>query len=207
MDDDDGLLTGEKDSARAGPKRRDDLMISLTMARIIMVLGFLGSLLQPIFAGVSLFFVLAQYAMLPKFYFLAYYAFIGSSLSFGYYYVCLFSGIINAVYTMWAWLAINKRYAQILYSVSLGLSLITLILSIVLMKSDQMFASMANRNRDWFLTSSPTALADWESRVFSSYQVTDLFRSILFLIQAVSFAFAHYSSHNDFGVAMMVSDF
>jgi hypothetical protein len=186
---------------------RDDLMISLSMARIIMALGFLGALVQPIFAGISFFFVLVQYLMLPKFYFVSYYSYIGPSLSFGYCYVCIFGGVVNTLYTMWAWIIISKRYAQVMYTVSAVLSIVTVVLSVSLMKTEQMFSSMGYRNRDWYLTESATAIADWEDRVFGPYQVTDIFRCLTLLGQAIAFAFAHHVSYNDLAVAMSVPTF
>jgi hypothetical protein len=186
---------------------RDDLMISLPMAYIIMASGFIASLLEPIFAGISFFFVLVQYAILPKYFFLSYYSYLGTSLSFGYCYVFIFSAVINTSYTMWAWITIPKRYAQVMYTCSLVLAIITLILSLAMMRLDQMFGVMAHRNRDWFLTASTASLADWDNRVFASYRVTDIFRCVFLLIQAIQFGFAYHFSQNDLAAAMYVAGF
>jgi magnesium-transporting ATPase (P-type) len=202
---DDELLLPD---SREPPKgHRDDLMISLSMARIIMALGFIGALLQPIFGGISLFFVLVQYAILPKLFFLSYYAAIAPSLSLGYFYVCMVSGIINGLYTLWAWIIISKRYAQVMYAVSFVCSVISLALSIVLITPDQMFHAMHYRNQDWFLTLPANTLSDWEGRVFASYQGTDVTRCVFLVLQALAFAPAFYLSRIDFATAMEVEGF
>lgn len=187
------------------PSQRDDLKISLTMAYVIVVLGVIGTLLQILWAGFSIFMILCNYSWMPNLKFLRYYAEIGPNIGFAHIFICLFSCLINAVYTLYSFLIINKRYAQVMFLISLLIGVVTLILALNLEGTDQIFHAMENRAPNWYDDVANLDWAeDWIDRVLTPYKIKDIFRSILFAIQAILFVFAHQFSKIDFAIGMEI---
>lgn len=185
--------------------QRDDLKISLTMAYVIVILGIIGVLLQILWSGFSIFMAFCNYNWMPDLTFLRYYSEIGPNIGFAYIFICLFSCLINAVYTLYSFLIINKRYAQVMFLISLLIGVVTLILSLNLEATDQIFHAMAKRAPGWYdKTDELDWVDDWVSRVLTPYKIKDIFRCVLFAIQAILFVFAHQFSKIDFAIGMEI---
>lgn len=185
--------------------QRDDLKISLTMAYVIVVLGVIGTLLQILWAGFSIFMVLCNYSWMPELTFMRYYSEIGPNVGFAHIFICMLSCLINAVYTLYSFLIINKRYAQVMFLISVLIGVVTLVLALNLEGTDQIFHAMDKRVPNWYEQVDTLDWApDWIDRVFTPYKIKDIFRSVLFAIQAILFVFAHQFSKNDFAIGMEI---
>jgi hypothetical protein len=141
------LLATPRDDAvveSGADQKRDELLISKQMAWAIIVLGGFGSILQPIFAGVCLFVVVCNYGLLPNLDFVSYYRYIAPSMSFGHIYVGVFSGIINGLYVLWAWVFLKELGIRVVYTIALAAAVITFVFSVNVHAVDQAFYAMGN---------------------------------------------------------------
>jgi len=195
-----GLLA---DDAGA-PVRRDDLMMSVRMAYTVVGLGAFVALVQPVFAGFSIFMVVANYGWVSGVKFMRYYANIAPSIGFVYCYVCLTGSVMSGVYTLYAFLMTSKRYAQFLFLVSLLLSVVSLGLSIDLVQMDEVFLAMQGREPGWYDTR-PVWFERWERVNFTPYMAKDVVRCAVFTVQATAFALAHHLSARDFMVGLGIA--
>lgn len=183
--------------------KRDDLMISLPIAYIIMALGVVGTLIQSLFAGFSIFMCACNYSWASGVTFLRYYSPISPRVGFAYCYICLLSSIIDGIYTLYAFLMIHKRYAQIMFLITLILSVITLFLSFLMLSMDQVFYAMEMRDPNWYeQTGNYPWYNNWFSTYLTPYKVEDIVRCILFSVQAILFVFAHQFSTQDFALGL-----
>ena len=199
-DSDDGLVLVQQSKLK-----RDDLMISLPVAYMIIALGIVGTLVQSLFAGFSIFMCACNYSWASGVTFLRYYSPISPKVGFAYCYICLLSCLVNGVYTLYSFLMIHKRYAQVMFLITLILSVVTLFLSFMMLSMDQGFFAMEGRIPDWY--ENPTSYIwynNWSSSRFTPYKIEDIIRCILFSVQAILFVFAHQFSTQDFALGLEI---
>jgi hypothetical protein len=203
------LLARPRDDAVAesgADQKRDELLISKQMAWAIIILGVLGSILQPIFAGVCLFVVVCNYGVLPNLDFVSYYRYIAPSMSFGHIYVGVFSGIINGLYALWAWVFLKELGIRVVYTIALAAAVITFAFSLNVHAMDQAFYAMGNRDPTWYRAADSAALRRWRDAEFSAYKAKDVVRCIFFIIQALTFTLAYRHSSNTLAERMGIGD-
>jgi hypothetical protein len=176
---------------------RDMLMISLPMSWVVMVLGFLGSVLSMIWGGLLIFVAIANYACLPNNGFLNYYTDANTNIGFGSIYIGVVGLILSGVYLIWSFFLVERRYIQILYLVSLLLGVVCLVLSLHLVTEDQLLIAIRGRSPGWYREGGATKLSDPESwqRLLKKYLQKDIARAILFIFQSVMFGWTYQSSY------------
>jgi hypothetical protein len=178
------------------------------MSWLVMVLGFLGSVLEVIWGGLLIFVAIANYACLPNNGFMNYYTNANTSLGFGSVYTGVVGMILSGVYLIWSFFLVEKRYIQILYIISLVLGLICLILSLHLVTEDQLLLAIRGRAAGWYRDGGAENLADPESwdRLLGSYLRKDIVRALFFIIQSVVFAWTYQNSYLEMMLGLKLED-
>lgn len=173
------------------PIRRDPLKISLLMGKIIIILGNIGVFVQAAFAGFSLFIIICDYALLSDYQFMSYYSKISPSINFLNIYISVISCIINTTYTTFCWILVPRLYLNIILTVCIAVSIVTLILSLTNIKISQIFYAMTQRQSDWFKDPDFDHSGNWRRKAFIPFQAKEIIRCILYFIQALLYIYGH----------------
>ena len=176
--------------------KRDPLKISIPMGYAVVVSGYIGLYLHPIFSGFSLFMLIINYAMLPGYTFMSYFGHAAPAITFAYIYICVFCCVICSTYCTFTWIVIKNRIVSIILTISTALSIVTLILSIACVKVSQTFWAMTNRNSNWFLDPNFDPNGSWRSSTFTPFQIKDIIRCIIFFVQSILYVIGHQLSAN-----------
>lgn len=184
------------------PVHRDELMVSLGVAYIVITLGIAATIIQSVWSGFSLFMMMMNYWWISGVKCLSYFSYMSAGVSFTHAYLNFLACLIAGIYTLYSFLAINKRYAQILFLISLLLSIVSFGMSLDLLTMCQVFDAMESRSPRWYHSpeTSITGFDNWESDYFHPFIAKDAVRGIVYTIQSVIFVFAQQISAQDFQV-------
>lgn len=171
--------------------RRDPLKISLGMGYTIIFSGYIGLFVQAFFGGFSLFIIICDYGMLSKYQFMSYYSKIAPLINIIYIYVSVISCVVNTTFMVFGWILVKHRFVNIVLTVCVGLSIITLILSFSNIKITQIFYAMTQRQPDWFVDPNFDRNNNWRKKAFIPFQAKEIVRCILYIFQALLFIFGH----------------
>lgn len=190
----------KKQAVPLNPKsyRRDPLKISLYMGYTIIFLGYIGLFIQAFFGGFALFIIIADYMMMPRYIFMSYYSKISPSINFLNIYISVISCIINTTFMAFGWILVKLRFVNIILSICVGLSIITLILSFTNTKASQMFYAMTQRQPDWYVDPDFDRNNYWRKKVFIPFQAKEIVRCILYIFQALLFIVGHQFANHTF---------
>jgi hypothetical protein len=189
----------EKAHPRPPPKKqRDALMIGLPMAWAIIIMGYLATIVEPMFAGFALFMVIANYGFCTDYTLGAYYATMGSGTGTMFTLACLFSGIVNGLFTLFTWIIVKIGYVRVIFSLALVLSIATFVLSMISLPLGQIYTSMAQRAPEWFTEGSNIIHDEWKNGAFRKHQILEIVRAILFLGQGSLFCYGQHLTRAEF---------
>ena len=192
----------EDQPPEAQQNKRQASSLSLPMAWIIIILGYLCNFGELIYAGFYLMLLVCSYSWIPGMNFFSYYSSLCPSLSFFHVYLLFILAAIHATYGSFSIKATKFLIAKILFLIATILAAAAMILSLLIVPYDQAIVSMYRREPEWWngdLTG--TAYTTWRSDTYIPFVAFDVARGIIILLMALCFVFGFNISCDDFMVS------
>ena len=180
------------------PVLRDDLSITIPMTHIILNIESVGSLLLSIISGISIMFCACNYSWLDEYEFLGYFSKLSPSISIMFCYTTTIAGILVSTYCLFSFVVSSNRVPKVLFIASTLISIITIALSLSMVKVAEVLCAMNNRRPEWWrhLDTNPIS-ASWKKDVFTPYMVKDIIRCVFLVLETLFFIFASQFLHPD----------
>lgn len=187
-------------------QKRDDLLISLPMAKIILMLRDIGTIILSILSGFSIMFCICSYGWLSDFEFFNYYSDLAPNYSIAFCYLLTVCCIIVFTYLLFGIIIDANNIPKVMLIISGILSLITLILSLMMVKTSEIICAMNRRRPQWWLKPNNDGVPEsWEKKVFLPYKIEDIFRCCLLCIETFLFIFGAQFISSDLAIAFSVN--
>ena len=189
------------------PKVRDDLALSIPMTVLILNIGDVGTLILSILSGMSIMFCACNYSWLSGYEFLGYFSDIAPSISLFFCYISSISGMFILTYCIFSFIVSSNRVPKVLFIASTIFAIITVALSLSMVKVNEVFCAMNRRRPEWWLHLDTMPIpASWKRNVFNPYKAKDIVRCIFFCFETLLFIFGSQYLHPDllraFGYAL-----
>lgn len=180
-------------------QQRSRILLSLPMAYFVILLGYLCNFAECVYAGFCLMISVCSYTWLKGNTFFAYYSSKSISYSFAHIFLLWFFSTVHCTYATFSFKATKIFLATILYIVASVLSIIGLVLSFILLKTDMAFLSMYRRDNTWWTESySGSSYNDWKSQTLTPFKAIDIARTVIIFLMALIFVVSFNISSADF---------
>ena len=183
-------------------RKREASSLSLPMAWLIIILGYICNFGEMIYSGFCLMLLVCSYLWIPGMDFFSYYSSLCPTISFFHVYLLFLLAAIHATYGSFSIKATKILVAKILFLLATIFAVVAMILSLILVPYDQAIISMYRREPEWWrgdLTT--TAFNTWHSDTYVPFAAMDIARGVVILLMALCFVFGFNISSDDFMVS------